>query len=567
MILKRFWNAAQAGLGIAALAGALAACDDGGQQASVPADRTLRILSGSENQTLAPIVEAYCRSQGWACPMTYQGSVDIKLALETPEPGFEAIWPAHSRWIDLGDKARRVSHVRSILQTPVVFAVRRDVARRLGLMDRPVRTAEIAALVDQGRLPFLMTSATQSNSGASFTVALMGAFSGSPEILTMEQVSDNAAHDRMRRLMRGVERTSGSSDWLKDLYLDGEGLQRNAAGQWGPAAQPSRHRYAAMVNYEALVVEANQVLEANGREPLYAIYPADGVAVADSPLGLLGGGPAERERFFLGLQRHLLSEAIQRRIVALGRRSALPGGPSDPAALRPGWGMDPERILPVIRFPTADVLERILNLWQGELRKPTLAGLCLDFSGSMRDAVARGAGTTTGEAELKAALELVFSADSARRLLLQLTPRDVTIMIPFSGEAWLNAVVRGVGPDGAEAMIARVRQVQANGGTDMYACAAAFLDMVDAEVASGRLRSLEDYAVALGIMTDGKSTNNASAFGPRWLRSGRNIPVFGITFGDADASQLQALATMTRGRVFDGRVDLPGAFRHLRGYQ
>ena len=44
------------------------------------------------------------------------------------------------------------------------------------------------------------------------------------------------------------------------------------------------------------------------------------------------------------------------------------------------------------------------------------------------------------------------------------------------------------------------------------------------------------------------------------------MPVFGITFGDADKSQLDSLAKATSARVFDGGGDLAGAFRAARGY-
>lgn len=38
-----------------------------------------------------------------------------------------------------------------------------------------------------------------------------------------------------------------------------------------------------MINYEALIIQANQKLVAQGREPLYCVYPVDGLAIADSP--------------------------------------------------------------------------------------------------------------------------------------------------------------------------------------------------------------------------------------------------------------------------------------------
>ena len=70
----------------------------------------------------------------------------------------------------------------------------------------------------------------------------------------------------MAALLSGVDRSSGSSDWLKEMVV----------------ADPGAHQ--AMVNYESLVSQADRELEEAGAEPLMAIYPADGIAVSDSPL-------------------------------------------------------------------------------------------------------------------------------------------------------------------------------------------------------------------------------------------------------------------------------------------
>ena len=44
------------------------------------------------------------------------------------------------------------------------------------------------------------------------------------------------------------------------------------------------------------------------------------------------------------------------------------------------------------------------------------------------------------------------------------------------------------------------------------------------------------------------------------------MPVFSIMFGSADPTQLEELAELTHARVIDGREDLIGAFRSVKGY-
>ena len=45
------------------------------------------------------------------------------------------------------------------------------------------------------------------------------------------------------------------------------------------------------------------------------------------------------------------------------------------------------------------------------------------------------------------------------------------------------------------------------------------------------------------------------------------IPVFSLLFGAAERSQLDHIAQLTGGRVFDARKNLAGAFKEIRGYQ
>src|SRR4029077_20324122 len=99
---------------------------------------------------------------------------------------------------------------------------------------------------------FMMTSATQSNSGASAYLGFLYAFAGKPDVLTRPQLQSAKVRDKARQLLESVDRSAGSSGWLKDLFLK------------------QYDRYDAMVNYEALVIEANQELASRSQEPLYA---------------------------------------------------------------------------------------------------------------------------------------------------------------------------------------------------------------------------------------------------------------------------------------------------------
>ena len=327
-------------------------------------DVTLRILSGSENQELEGILDDFARERGVNIEMDYQGSLDIMRTLQGETIDYDAVWPASSLWLTAGDTQYRVKHAQSISITPVVFGIRQSLAEELGFVGREVSVSDLLSAIQSGKLDFCMTSATQSNSGCSAYIGFLYALLGNPDVITSESLQTPGLSEQITQLLSGVDRSSGSSDWLKDLFLTGG--------------------YDAMVNYECLIISANQELEARGEETLYAVYPYDGLSIADSPLGYVDNGDAEKEQAFLDLQEYLLSDEVQNEIQRTGRRTGYEGVSAENAdVFRADWGIQPDRVLSPIRMPSTDVLMECLNLYQTEFRKPSLTVYCLDYSGSM----------------------------------------------------------------------------------------------------------------------------------------------------------------------------------------
>ena len=198
---------------------------------------TLRILSGSENRELEAILDDFAREKKINIEMEYRGSLDIMRALQNGAPGYDAVWPASSLWLTAGDTGYKVKHAASVSVTPVVFGIRQSLAEELGFVDREISVADLLEAIHSGRLRFCMTSATQSNSGCSAYIGFLYALLGRPEVITSEELADPALGEEITALLAGVDRSSGSSDWLKDLFLTGG--------------------YDAMVNYECLIISAN----------------------------------------------------------------------------------------------------------------------------------------------------------------------------------------------------------------------------------------------------------------------------------------------------------------------
>lgn len=507
----------------------LGACSD-----TAPKD-TFTIVAGSENRDLEPIVQEFCAAQKRECTVTYLGSLDIGLSLSDAEQKYDAVWPAASIWINIFDQDRKVRHLASIAQNPVVLGVREPLARELGWVDRDVSMADIVNAIKDGKLGYVMTSATQSNSGASAYLAMLSAAVTHGDTIRRQDLDDPATTETVRTLLKGIQRSAGSSGWLADLYL--------ASAQRGAG-------YDGMWNYEVTIRDANNQLRDKGEDLLYAIYPREGVAVADSPLGFVDRtGQSETEDFFLKLQSHLTSADIQKRIADTGRR--LPFGSASNATpqAEPEWNFNPEKLISTIRMPEPDVIRQALDLYQSALRRPSVTAMCLDYSGSM---------SGEGVQQLREAMTFLLTPEQTKRQLVQWSPQDRIVIIPFDSRPREEFQSTGVEEE-QEAMLSAVKNLSAAGGTNLYACATLALKYID------DINSNEEYLPAVVIMSDGKSGGHVDEFLRAWQGSTKP-PVFGITFADADERQLDALAEATGGRVFDGRRDLIDAFRSMRGY-
>lgn len=495
--------------------------------------KTLHILSGSENRELSDILNQCADKTGVSIEMTYKGSVDIMHELEQGAEDYDAVWPASSLWISLGDTRHLVKYNASVSTSPVVFGVRKSLAKELNLMNREVSVKEILSDIEQGKLTFCMTSATQSNSGASAYIGFLYALLGKSEGLTEADLDDPELKKNISSLLSGIDRSSGSSDWLKDMFLAGN--------------------FDAMVNYESLIIEANQQLIEEGREPLYVVYPYDGLSLADSPFGYVDHGDAKKQEAFQKVQEYLLSESVQGEIEKTGRRTNIAGvSKENRDVFQADWGIDTERILSPITMPSEKVLLKALNLYQTSFRKPSLNVYCLDYSGSMYG---------EGNEQLVEAMGQVLLQENARKNLLQASEGEVNIIITFDAEVKNIYTAESAGDAELERLYEEFSKEEPDGGTDMYLALEKGLEIISDSY------DLSDYTPALILMTDGESIDSHKReFWDLYQEKNMDIPVFSIMFGDADPTQLEDLAGLTNARVFDGRTDLVSAFRSVKGY-
>ena len=522
---------------------------DGSEQQFTPGsgkpDQTITIASGSENKEVADAVQRAVDESNVAVTMKYMGSLDIMKVLSSGAEGYDAVWPASSMWISMGDTKHLVKDQQSTSTTPIVFGIAKSKAVKLGWADssgktKTVSTADILAKVTSGDLKFSMTSSTQSNSGASAFLAFMTALRGGSGPLTDADLSNSALKGSVAQLLRGVDRSSGSSDWLKDMVV----------------ANPDR--FDSMVNYESLVIQADKTLTKNGKDPLLAIYPSDGIAVSDSPLGYVDRSQSsDIKQAYQKFAKALTTKNAKLEFERAGRRTGLGGTltyASDKQvkeAFRAEWGLNTDAsVLKTIALPAAATITKALDVYQTALRKPSWTVWVVDYSGSMR-----GEGKTGVVNGLNAALDPAKAAQAH----IQPGDGDVNILIPF--ESVPHTSVRADGSNTGD-LLRIADATPASGGTDIYrGLEAAYQQLPDASQAG-------NYTTAIVLMTDGQSeTAQQQAAFDQYKGLGRDIPIFSIMFAEADPTQLNQIAQLSNAKVFDGRSgDLADVFRTVKGF-
>ena len=506
----------------------LAACgkkDEAPPAVSPPAGKVFKVLAGSEVRDLEPALKAAAAGVGVDLQLSYTGTLDIVERINAGE-AFDAILPANGAYPSLALTTKPLAREK-LFYSRVALGVKQAKAQALGWTVQAPSWAEIAKAAGSGSLRYAMTNPTSSNTGMSALFAVASAVAGKTEDLTVQEV-DGAV---LKAFLSGQKLTAGSSGWLAEAFVK------------DPAALD------AMVNYEAVILRANEKLAA--ADKLTLIYPKDGVISADYPLMLLAEARRDDYSRLVGAFK---AAALQRQLSA--QEFVRPTAAEVPL----GAGL-PATAVVELSFPNRlEVIDAVLGAYQGVWRRPATSIFVLDISGSMKGDRLEA---------MRAALKILAGADasSASARYTRFQSRENVVLIAFSDRVE-PAVRVSFEPQSLEAarkqVLAYADALQVKGGTGIYAA----LLRAQALAAEEQKRDPERY-VSVVLLTDGENTTgpDLAAFKSQ-QGSGTPVRVFPILFGEASNAEMATLAQVTGGRVFDGRkAALSLVFKDIRGYQ
>lgn len=497
----------------------------GSSNASGEADLT--IVAATELKDLTDLVHQASEELGFSIELQFPAGTlenSQSLARGMLDGKVDATWFATNRYVNLIGAADKLADETKLATSPVAFGVWQESARRLGWDAKQPTWAEFAQAAEAGQFTFGMTNPSASNSGFSALVSVATALADTGEAVSpadIERVSPTLKH-----LFQAQSMVSGSSGWLADAFV----------------ADPGRAD--AIINYESTLHQLRQQ-----GQPIDVVVPADGVISADYPLSTLAepAHPQAAERV-----RELADWLLQHQedIASTYRRpvTQVSNVPEEIASQQ------------VIELPfpaNQAVVDDLLFAYNNEYRQPGTTTFILDTSGSMEGA------------RIRSLREIMHSLidGSASTLTGDVSLRDHENVTLWSFDSEPNAPITvdfdRNDPATANALQEYVDQLSADGSTAMYRTLLDALEATDTTEGIPSIVLLSD-----GEDNVGPSFKKFKGIYESLPADQRAVPVFVILYGEAKAKEMEQLAQLTGGAVFDAQGgDLARAFKEIRGYQ
>jgi len=493
---------------------------------------TMTVLAGSELKDIEPLLGDIERNTGVRLQMTYTGTLDGVEAL-LGGAHYDLAWFSHAKYLDLRQTGRNivVTQEKTML-SPVVLGIQENKAKSLGWLGKAdITWRDIAQKASAGELRYAMTNPAVSNSGFTALIGVATALTGSSDALQANEIDAEA----LKGFFKGQALTAGSSGWLAESYVR------------------EQDTLDGMINYESVLLSLNESKKL--KQPLVLIYPREGIITADYPLLLLD--KAKREAYDR-LVAFIRSPEFQTKLMKTTLRR--------PVA--PGIALDsriPDPLLIELPFPNSvEVIDALLFSYLDVQRVPSHTFFVLDVSGSMGG---------DGLRDLKTALTNLTGLDqSLTGQFARFRSRERITLLPFSSEVKdvSEFAINTTTAEGDD--MARIRryvdQLQAGGNTAIYSALAKAYDLAQQAQAQDA-----DRYYSIVLMSDGRTNAGVSQEGFRSYYQNlpsqtQQIKTFTVLFGDADKAEMEKIAELTGGRMFDAKSQsLSQIFKEIRGYQ
>ena len=479
-------------------------------------NKGFRLLTTPENELLVKYVEDYCRQANVDLSVTYMGDIDAINELSVNSNQYDAVWLSNSMWLYRLDQSVSITDSKSTGIVPIVVGIKPE------LYSESIKT--MADLMQLGGR-FGIPSITRSDAGASSYLGIYYSLSGSPRMLTMDQAKNQETRDQIYSYIKENSEIYSTYEDLIQLVKAGE----------------NDYYY----GYESEFIRLNMEYGTT----LKLIYLEDGVPLADKPFAYVDNKDSQKKEIFLQIQSHLLKNSTQKEMCQNGIRTGYGG--QVPYAEQPvfnmDWGIDTQKYLAPMNYPSKEVTTELLNFYTYGVSKPANYVFCLDFSGSMQG---------EGHKDMVEAMNTLFNEEIASKYFIQMKETDQVTLVLFNSDAkeGVSVFYKDFGN-----IPATLKSIKPGGGTNIYKA----LD----EASKYVVPASSGYSNYVVLLTDGQSEESYKyTFINKYDLLKEKFPIYSITMGKANEEQLEKLAELSGGKIFNGKKDLVLAFKTLRGY-
>lgn len=499
---------------------------------------SFRIIGGSELKDLKDtgLLDWLSRESGLNIELVESGSLAAVETIAHEGHDFDGLWIPNGFYLEAFRD--QIPHAPTtyerIFMSPVIPAVKKSVAQSLDWLaadgsaraDLSWNDVREAATAEQ--LKLYITHMQSSNSGALGVLSMMQSYLNTADPLTTQDLKNPQMIQSMQDFfVHGIQKTSGSSGWLADIFLKEQGQ--------------------AIINYENVLASLNQ----QGAD-LVLVYPADGVFLADYPFYLVNEAKKEAYDKIVSV---MLGESFQKQ--AMEKTFRRPFHLTLKGDEKPG-GIDMAKQFNTYAMPSqGQVLKEAIRLYTEVVRKPSDIVFVIDVSGSMQgsriDEVKQSIYNLLGD-------DFTFSGQIAR-----FTQKDKVTLIRFNQNVYSPFTVDIKEESDLESIRKFVESELTIGGkTAIYSA------LVEA------LKSLDlspEYYSTIVLLTDGENNSGISVkdfkkqYADFMQHTGLKVPIYTILYGEASPKELADISEISGGKMFDGKKHpLQQIFKEVRGY-
>ena len=182
-------------------------------------DKYFRILSNDDNIDFDSELYSFASKNKIKLTIEHADDLEAIDMLESNPGGYDAVWLSNSTWLYMLNGVTMLNS-KSVNINPIVFGIKKSKAQELGFVDKEVYNRDLVNAIKDKKLKYVMSSVTKTNTGLTAYLGFLNSLAGSPEILTEEMIRSKKVEEDLKSLFSGVERVSGTDDFLKEMFLN-----------------------------------------------------------------------------------------------------------------------------------------------------------------------------------------------------------------------------------------------------------------------------------------------------------------------------------------------------------